>query len=189
MRVAISAAIEPPLTLAEEAITVSDSPGEITPPHMAASFRFRIALQAGLFGVMANIIPFGIGLIITGFLAALLYKRAGGGTLSPSAAARLGALAGTISFAGTSILTVIAVWVLHAQQQFREMTLRPVEQAIAQQPDPQVQHVLQWLLTPEGFGFMLAFAVIVALLMSMLFSAVGAMLGARIFHNRSGGPL
>ena len=137
---------------------------------------------------MANVIPFGIGLIVTGFLAALLYQRAGGGKLATSAAARLGAMAGTISFAGTSLLTVIAVWVLHAQQQFRELTLKPVEQAIAQQPDPQVQHMLQWLLTPEGFGFILAFAMIVALLISMLFSALGAMLGARMFQSRPRQP-
>src|SRR6266496_123360 len=47
---------------------------------------FRVALQAGLLGVIANIIPLGLGMVLTGILAALLYHRAAGQTLpSPKA--------------------------------------------------------------------------------------------------------
>ena len=60
----------------------------------AATGLFRIALQAGLLGVIANIIPLGLGMVLTGILAALLYHRAAGQTLSSAKAARLGAMSG-----------------------------------------------------------------------------------------------
>src|SRR5260370_41461737 len=78
---------------------------------------FRTALQAGLLGVMANVIPFGLGMVLTGILAALLYHRANAGALRGGKATRLGAMAGAIAFAATALLTVLAIVFLNAQQQ------------------------------------------------------------------------
>ena len=149
---------------------------------------FRIALQAGLLGVMANVIPFGLGMVLTGILAALLYHRASGGMLVTGKAARLGAMAGAVAFAATALLTVSLVVLLQAQQQFHDIMMKAVEQGVANPSDPEVQAFLQWLHTPQGFGIILAFGMIGALALSMLFSAVGGVIGATLFRDRGRTP-
>ena len=146
---------------------------------------FRAALQAGVLGVMANVIPFGLGMVLTGILAALLYHRASTGTLRGGKAARLGAMAGAVAFAASALLTVLLVVLLHAQQQFRDIMMKAVEQGIANPSDPEVQGFLQWLQTPQGF----AFCMVGALLFSMLFSAVGGAIGSMLFRDRNRPPL
>ena len=138
---------------------------------------------------MANIIPFGLGMVLTGILAALLYHRANAGTLRSGKAARLGAMAGAIAFAATSLLTVLAIVLLNSQQQFHDLMMKAVEQGVANRSDPEVQAFLQWLHTPQGFGIVLAFGMAGALLLSMLFSAVGGVIGSTLFRNRSQPPL
>ena len=148
----------------------------------------RTALQAGLLGVMANLIPFGLGMVLTGILAALLYQRAPGGRLRVGKAARLGAVAGAIAFAATSLLTVLVVVVLHSQQQFHEYMMKALEQSVANRSDPDVQTFLQWLHTPQGFGIILAFGMVGAVLLSMLLSAVGGVIGSKLFRDRNRPP-
>jgi hypothetical protein len=149
---------------------------------------FRIALQAGLLGVMANVIPFGLGMVLTGILAALLYHRASAGMLVTGKAARLGAMAGAIAFAATALLTVMLVVLLHAQQQFHDMMMKAVEQGVANPSDPEVQAFLQWLHTPQGFGIILAFGMVGALILSMLFAAAGGVIGSTLFRDRGRPP-
>ena len=151
----------------------------------AASGLFRVALQAGLLGVIANIIPLGLGMVLTGILAALLYHRAAGQTLAVAKAARLGAMAGAIAFAASSLLAVLGIVLFHAQDQFRDFMMKAVEQRAASQPAPDVQVALQWLHSPEGFAVALAFSMVLALLLSMLFSAIGCVIGAVLFRERS----
>jgi hypothetical protein len=150
---------------------------------------FRTALQAGLLGVMANIIPFGLGMVLTGILAALLYHRANTGTLRAGKAARLGAMAGAIAFAATALLTVLAIILLNSQQKFHDFMMQAIEQGVANQSGPDVQSFLQWLHTPQGFGTILAFGMLGALLLSMLFSAVGGVVGSTLFRDRRQPPL
>jgi hypothetical protein len=176
---------------------VSSSDLEIAPDHLnPASLRsstdpdfFRTALQAGLLGVMANLIPFGLGMVLTGILAALLYQRTQAGTLRGGKAARLGAVAGAISFAATALLIVLAVILLNSQQQFHDFMMKAFEQSVARQSGPDVQSALQLIHTPQGFGIVLAFFMVAALVVSMLFSAVGGVIGSTLFRNRNRPPL
>lgn len=145
---------------------------------------FRTALQAGLLGVMANLIPFGLGMVLTGILAALLYHRERG-PLAGSRAARLGAAAGAISFAATALLAVVLVVLFHLQQQVHDSMLSLMEQSLANQSDPQAQRVLDWIHTAQGFETMVAVGMIASLLVSMLLSAVGGVIGSYLFRNRN----
>ncbi len=137
---------------------------------------------------MANLIPFGLGMVLTGILAALLYQRAHGGGLRVGKASRLGAVAGAIAFAATSFLTVLVVVLLHSQQQFHDYMMKALEQSVANRSDPDVQTFLQWLHTPQGFGIILAFGMVGALLLSMLLSAVGGVIGSALFRDRNRPP-
>jgi len=146
-------------------------------------------MQAGLLGVMANLIPFGLGMVLTGILAALLYHRTNPGTLRGGKAARLGAMAGAISFAATALLTVMAIVLLNSQQKFHDVMMQALEQGVANQSDQDVQSFLQWLHTPQGFGTILAFGMLLALLLSILFAALGGVIGSTLFRDRRQPPL
>jgi hypothetical protein len=141
---------------------------------------FRTALQAGLLGVVANIIPFGVGMVLTGILAAWLHQRAVGRKLPTRTAARLGAEAGAISFAISALFTVVTIVLLNAQQQFRDVMMKAVEQRAGSAPDPEMQAALQWLRTPDGFAAALAFSMVILLVLSVLFSMVGSMATAAL---------
>lgn len=138
---------------------------------------------------MANLIPFGLGMVLTGILAALLYHRATSGSLRSGRAARLGAVAGAIAFAATAFLTVLAVVMLNSQQQFHDLMMKAIEQGISNQSDPEVQSFLQWIHTSQGFGTVLAFGMLGALLLSMLLSALGSVIGTTLFRGRNQPPL
>ena len=180
-----------PQSLPAESTAPSDARIAADPLHRLAfraspgSGLFRVALQAGLLGVIANIIPLGLGMVLTGILAALLYHRAAGQTLPSPKAARLGAMAGAVAFAVSSLLTVLAIVFMHAQNQFRDFMIKAVEQHAANPADPQVQAALEWLHSPQGFAVALAFAMIFALVLSMLFSAIGCVIGAVLFRERN----
>lgn len=164
--------------------TASDPLDRLTYHSPAATGLFRIALQAGLLGVIANIIPLGLGMVLTGILAALLYHRAAGQTLSSVKAARLGAMAGAIAFAVSSILSVLAIVLFHAQDQFRDMLMKAIDQRAASY-GPDLQPMIQWLHTPDGFAIVLALSMIFALFFSVLFSAIGCVIGAVLFRERN----
>ena len=147
---------------------------------------FRTALQAGLLGVMANLVPFGLGMVLTGILAALLYHRARAGALGIGKAVRLGAVSGAISFAATALFAVLAIVLLNRQQEFHDLMMKAIEQGVANQTGPEVQNFLQWIHTSQGFGTVLAFGMLGALLLSMLLSAAGSVIGSTLFRGRSG---
>lgn len=177
----------PPLAIAAS----TDLP--VAPDHLSSASLlssgdpvfFRTALQAGLLGVMANFIPFGLGMVLTGILAALLYHRAGAGPLRAGRAARLGAVAGAIAFAATAFLAVLAIVLLNAQQQFHDIMMKALEQSVTNQSQPEVQSFLQWIHTAQGFEIVLAFGMIGAVVLSMLLSAVGGVIGSTLFRDRN----
>ena len=180
----IVAAPPAPVTLLSESQDTADPLDRVAYHSPAATGLFRIALQAGLLGVIANIIPLGLGMVLTGILAALLYHRAAGQTLSSIKAARLGAMSGAIAFAVSSIITVLAITLFHTQDEFRDMLMKAIDQRAAAH-GPDLQPMLQWLHTPEGFATMLGVSMIVALILSVLFSAIGCVIGAVLFRERN----
>ncbi len=168
------------------------APDHLSSPSLRSSADpafFRTALQAGLLGVMANLIPYGLGMVLTGIIAVLLYHRVNAGALRSGKAARLGAVAGAIAFAATAFLIVLAVVILNLQQQFHDFLMKGFEQSAAHQSGPDAQSFLQWIHTPQGFDMMFAFFMAAALLLSMLVSAVGGLIGSTLFRDRKQPPL
>jgi len=173
----------PKLTIEPDSLTHT---GAIPPGDPAF---FRTALQAGFLGVMANLIPFGLGMVLTGILAVVLYHRAERRNLGVGRAARLGAVAGAIAFATIALLTVLSVIVFSAQQQFHELMLKALEKSVANQSGPDVQSFLETIHTTQGFEIVLGIGMVGAVLLSMLFSATGAMIGSVLFRDRNRPPL
>lgn len=176
-------AIVSPVELEISPADLSPSLGSSTDPAF-----FRVALQAGLLGIMANLIPFGLGMVLTGILSALLYHRIAPGTLRAGKAARLGAVSGAISFVATALLIGLAIIMMNSQQKFHDFMMNAFEQSVARQSGPDVQSALQLIHTPQGFGIVLAFGMIGVLLLSIFFSAVGGVIGSALFRDRNRPP-
>ncbi len=138
--------------------------------------------------MIANIIPFGLGMVLTGIVAGWIQQRAEGQKLETGRAAGLGAAAGAIAFGLTALFTAVAVLALHLQNQFRDLMLKAVEQRVGNASDPQMQAAMQWLHTPQGFAVALVFSLFFALLVSMLFSAAGCMIVAALSRERKPPP-
>ncbi len=139
----------------------------------------RAAIQAGLLGLVISIIPF-LGIVLTGALAVVLYRRAGGLSLSASAASRLGAAAGTVSFAISSFFMVVRLVVFHAQQEYQDVMIR-VAQAFGLDPKgPDVQEMIHMLMTPTGLVLILVFSFIIGVALA----AIGGALAASVARPR-----
>jgi len=148
----------------------------------ATSGLFRIALQAGLLGVIANVIPF--GMLLTGILAALLYHRAAGQTLASGRALRLGAMAGAVASSAFMLLVLLSTVAFHKQEQLHDFLMKMLDQAMAGS-GPDVQATLQSLRAPEAFASLLVMFIISILLAAVVFSAIGCVIGAVLFRERN----
>ena len=139
----------------------------------------RVAIQAGLLGLVINMIPF-LGIVLTGALAVVLYRRAGGSFLSARAASRLGAAAGTVSFAISSFFMVVRIFGFHAQQEYQDMMLK-VAQALGLNPsDAEVQEMIHRLSSPSGMAATLFFSFIIGVALA----AIGGALASGLLHPR-----
>jgi hypothetical protein len=172
------------VTLAADPQTTDDPLDRLTYHSSAATGLFRIALQAGLLGIIANIIPFGIGNVLTGILAGLLYHRAAGQTLPTATAARLGAAAGAVASAIYWLLATATMIFSHSEDQIRDMVIAAVTRR-ADASSSDLQSILQMLHTPEGFATILVFGVIFVVILSVVFAAIGCVIGAVLFRERN----
>lgn len=140
-----------------------------------------------MLGVPANLIPFGVGMILTGVLAALLHQRGTKEKLTTATAARLGAMAGSISFIASAILAGFLIVLLNMQQQFHDLMMKAVEERAGAAPDADMQAALQWLHKPEGFATALLFSLALLLVLSMVASALGSTITAAVSRDRGRG--
>jgi hypothetical protein len=180
----IVAAPPAPVTLSSESEPAADPLDRVSYHSPAATGLFRIALQAGLLGIIANIIPFGIGNVLTGILAGLLYHRAAGQTLPTSTAARLGAAAGAIASAIYWLLATVTMIFSHSENQIRDMVIAAVSRR-ADASSPEFQSLVQMLRTPEGFATVLVAGVIFVVILSVFFAVIGCVIGAVLFRERN----
>jgi hypothetical protein len=63
--------------------------------------------------------------------------------------------------------------------------MKAIEQGVAKQSGPEVQNFLEWIHTSQGFGTVLAFGMLGALLLSILLSAAGGAIGSTLFRDRN----
>ena len=120
---------------------------------------------------MALLAP--IGLLI--FFGAIIYsvnryRREHAGPLSPAKGARLGAFNGLISFV---VAAVIQSVLNHAEM--RQQMLQTLQQRYAGNPDPQIQQVLHWVATTQGFAI---FMIFVLLSLFFVFLIIASFAGA-----------
>jgi len=93
------------------------------------------------------------------------YKRHRPLAIGSGQGARMGALMGLLSFALFLVYFLVGLIFLHAQ--YRDTMISQIHQISAQNPDPQVQQMLQWFATPDGLIAFTVFALVSFLLICL----------------------
>jgi len=142
------------------------------------------ALIAAVAMVLGLMVPL-IAVLGAGFLAVAFYRRnhphvavrAGSG-------ARLGAVCGVFCSGMTAILGALRVAILHEGNAIRNWILDQVRQTAVRFPGPQSQPGLEFMRSPVGLMFMLAFLLVAGAVLLVLLSTLGGALGGALLGRR-----
>jgi hypothetical protein len=153
---------------------------------LAPSFHHPVAVRVGLFvasvaALLCLALPFGfvIWLPSAGFTSVYLFSRRTGQSLSVRSGARMGWIAGILSFAIFTVLfTVGTVAIANQpgglQEAFREaLKSRPI-------PQEQLEDALKVLMNPVGEAFVYIFALLFSFMVTSVFCTAGGALGAKV---------
>jgi len=136
----------------------------------------RAAFKAGVIGGLVGVLLGVAGVVSAGILAVYFYRRERGLVPGARIGSRLGGAAGVVSFAIDYFLTVVPVFVMHAQQAYIEKLLK-LWQALGFNPsDPDIQKSIQVLFTPAGMALTFVCGMMVAVALAAASGAVAALL-------------
>jgi hypothetical protein len=170
----------------------SPPPLDFAPPiakPSAPSFHNPIAVRVGLFvasitSLLCLMLPFGsvIWLPSAGFISVFLYSRRTGQSLSVRGGARMGWIAGILSFMIFTVIFTVGTVAIANQpgglsEAFREaLKSRPV-------PQQQLDEALQVLSTPTGQASVYIFALVFSFMVTAVFCTAGGALGAKVLEK------
>lgn len=187
---------EPPtLPLAFAGATASQDaaplPATQTVPVLALPMQWSEAFRpCALAALLASLLmslglnPF-VAMLSVGFLAVFFYRqRRREMAIKPGIGAGLGALAGLLWFAMSSILEALVVILLHKGPELSSKLIQALQQAAAQTNDPQVLSVFERLKSPGGLELLMLTGLIFAFLASIVLGGLGGLLGGVILGRR-----
>jgi hypothetical protein len=197
IRVAIAEPLAEPVAVGDGAVpaltpeirpSLVGIPASSLPVSWAQSLQpcaFAAAVALGLTVLGLN--PF-VAALGTGFLAVVFFRRRTPGTLiRRGAGARLGALSGLLFFGVSTTLETLAAALLHKGSEIRGEMLAKFQQAASRYPGPEVQPLLDFVKSPDGFAIMMVASVIVGCLAFIILGGCGGALGA-VFLGRHDRP-
>lgn len=194
IRVVIAEAAPPPLAFAA-ATNSPDSaplPASQTIPVLAVPVQWSQAFRpCALAAVVASVamvlklmVPI-VAVVGAGFFAVAFYRRnCPAAMLGAGFGARIGALCGLFCSGMTAALAALRVVVLHETDEIRHTMLDSLQQAAVRYSDPQMQPTLEFLRSPGGLLFMMAFFLILGFLAFLLLGTLGGALGGAILGRR-----
>jgi hypothetical protein len=148
------------------------------PAAAAAGFAMAVA---SMLPVLSTFFP--LWMLAGGWIAVVLYRRRSSLLImTSSVGGKIGALAGLVGFGffvlfTTAFLTVETLF-LHQGEQIRSMLRSALDQAAANNHDPRVQAISQWMQTPEGLALVVAFSMFLFLVAFLLLSTAGGVFAA-----------
>jgi hypothetical protein len=98
--------------------------------------------------------------------------------------AGLGALAGLLWFAMSSILEALIVVLFHKGPELSGELVKALQQASSQTADPQVLALFDKLKTPSGLEFLMVLCLFLAFLASIVLGGLGGLLGGATLGRR-----
>ncbi len=128
--------------------------------------------------------PF-VAMFSVGFLAVVFYRqRRREIMLKPTAGAGIGALAGLLWFAMSSILETLVVMILHKGPELRNELMVRIQQAASQTSDPQVVAIFERFKTEGGLEVLMLSGLFFAFLAAIVLGGLGGALGSAILGRR-----
>ncbi len=152
----------------------------IQPSLFDRSIAVRSALKAGFLGVFIEMIPV-LGIVLTGSLGVFFYGRTKGAAATTRVGARVGAAAGVVSFAINSIVLVIRIFSMHAQQEYIEQITKIAQAVGYDTADPVIHASIQNLVSPAGLALTFFFG----MLFTVALAALGGAVGAKVFRPKT----
>jgi len=185
-----------PMTVPAAAIDTTSSEAEVVVPIMHSEALpgrgvqllkpcFLAALVASILVTLGlNVF---VAMIGVGFLAVIFYRqRMPVGSVRMANGAGVGALAGVLWFAMSTIIGSAIVLVAHKGPEIRQQLLERLDQAAKQTTDPQALAMFDRLKTPGGIELLMVGGVIFAFFASLVLAGVGGAVGAAILGRRDG---
>jgi len=157
-------------------------PGQVAWPYALRAAAIAGGTAAFLCILMAPILKAGfvLGMVLGGAICVGLYRRRQPlAQLTSSMGARLGAVAGLFGFGIFAVIQSILM-VVAPKDELRQALHDAIQNAIAQNPDPQVREMAKALLTPEGIAFIVILAMLLFLAMFVIFGVIGGGLWASL---------
>ena len=196
IRVVIAEPAPLPLAFAGATTTqeAASLPATQTVPMLALPMQWSQAFRpCALAAVVASLLmalglnPF-VAMFSVGFLAVVFYRQSRREILMrPAIGAGLGALAGLLWFAMSSILEALVVILFHKGPELSSELVKRIQQASSQTSDPQVLAVFDRLKSPGGLELLMLTGLIFALLASLVLGGLGGLLGGAILGRRGKG--
>jgi hypothetical protein len=175
------------------AIDISTGTGEanLDYANLPATATGRFSVQScGLAAASAAVLMF-LGLtplvaaLAAGFLGVVFLRRRHEGGIQPGAGARFGALSGVFLFMIAGVLETLIIVAAHKTAELRAEMLEKVQQAASRYPTPDVQPLLDFVKSPNGFTFMLIASLVFGFVAFVVLGAIGGALGALLFGRRN----
>ncbi len=173
------------------------APGAWGYPQPAAirwELAWRGALLCGVGAAILTAIPvvsLGCCLWMLGagaFSVSLYQKRMSETVITPGMGMKLGALAGVFGFVVNAVFSTISFVALRTSGGFRHAMGEQMQRQMSSNPDPKVQemmqHMFDWMNTPQGAATMIVFYLIIMAVVFVVFTGAGGALGASMFGKR-----
>jgi hypothetical protein len=154
------------------------------PSASAAGFAMAVAT---MLPILSSFFP--LWMLGGGWLAVNIYIRRTSLFLLPAnIGAKVGALAGLLGFVFFAIFTsaylTIATVIMHQGEQIRASLRSVLEQAAANNHDPHAHALAQWMQTPQGLAFIVAFSMFLFLVAFLLLSSAGGIFAASMARKK-----
>lgn len=126
-----------------------------------------------------------LGMLATGYCYVYLYHRRHPiSRLTLGLGARLGAFSGALGFAILSVACAAAALISHSGAEIHAVILKAVQDYSQRNPDPQLQQILQFYSSREGFTLMLALGAVMTFALFLALSSLGGMIGAAVLRRK-----
>jgi len=191
IRVVVAEPVPPLAFAAAPSTDAAALPASQTLPVLALPMQWSQALRpCALAALVASLLmylglhPF-VAMFSVGFLAVVFYRQRRPGIVTKAATgAGIGALAGLIWFAMSSILEALIVIFLHKGPELRNALLEKLQQVSAQTSDPQVLAMFERFKTPSGLEVLMLASLFFAFLAAIVLGGLGGALGGTILGRR-----
>lgn len=153
----------------------------------------RSAILVGVIAGMLTLLPSVpitvLIMIAAGAISVRVYRARIARNVSGAEAFRLGSLTGLFCSLLKTVVSVAAILIPEGRAEMMKQLEVQVAAAMARNPDAASQQMVtqmaDWFRTPDGFATMFMIGLVVVLLLSMLLSGLGGLLGASLFGRQN----